>query len=54
MQSFVLQVHDFGWLRATHSPNWSVLPLEERTPLTTMQVIMWNVKCLDCLQVLSM
>mmetsp|Transcript_37368 Transcript_37368/g.62898 ORF Transcript_37368/g.62898 Transcript_37368/m.62898 type:complete len:440 (+) Transcript_37368:188-1507(+) len=32
------QVHDFGWLRATHSPNWSVLPLEERTPLTTMQV----------------
>ncbi|KAI9816934.1 MAG: hypothetical protein M1826_001706 [Phylliscum demangeonii] len=26
------QVDDFRWLRAAHSPNWSVLPVEERVP----------------------
>lgn len=24
------QVDDFKWLKADHSPNWSILPLEER------------------------
>ena len=25
------QVDDFNWLKAEHSPNWRVLPSEERT-----------------------
>eukprot|EP00240_Pyramimonas_obovata_P003901 CAMPEP_0118942182 /NCGR_PEP_ID=MMETSP1169-20130426/35601_1 /TAXON_ID=36882 /ORGANISM="Pyramimonas obovata, Strain CCMP722" /LENGTH=367 /DNA_ID=CAMNT_0006887155 /DNA_START=61 /DNA_END=1160 /DNA_ORIENTATION=- len=32
------QVHDFGWLRATASPNWSVLPAGKRKSFTAMQV----------------
>lgn len=24
------QVDDFKWLKAAHSPNWSVLPLDDR------------------------
>mmetsp|Transcript_26578 Transcript_26578/g.64166 ORF Transcript_26578/g.64166 Transcript_26578/m.64166 type:complete len:86 (+) Transcript_26578:992-1249(+) len=26
------KVEDFNWLRAQQSPNWSVLPQEERAP----------------------
>jgi hypothetical protein len=26
------QVDDFKWLKDSHSPNWSVLPEEERLP----------------------
>lgn len=24
------QVHDFNWLKAGHSPNWSIFPPEKR------------------------
>lgn len=27
------QVEDFGWVKATHSPHWCVLPEAERLPL---------------------
>jgi hypothetical protein len=28
------QVEDFGWIKATHSPNWSLKPEAEMTPLS--------------------
>ncbi|KAF5828685.1 tubulin binding cofactor C-domain-containing protein [Dunaliella salina] len=29
-------VDDFGWIKSVHSPNWSVLPEQERLPISTL------------------
>lgn len=34
------QVDDFKWLRAEHSPNWSVMPVGERVDGRVWQQIM--------------
>lgn len=38
-------VHDFGWLRAAQSPNWCVLPEEERLappPAVPLEGVTWE------------
>lgn len=33
------QVADFKWLKVAHSPNWSILPVEERVDEKTWKTI---------------